>query len=90
MTDPHARDADDGDFDPGPDGEATGGTPRWVKIFGLVVAGLVLLFVIVQFVGDGGHGPGRHGGGGEPAPTDVTGDVGHAPPPGVDHGPPQP
>lgn len=37
------------------------GTPRWVKVFGIVVLVLVLLFVVVQVTGVGGpHGPGRH------------------------------
>lgn len=33
--------------------------PRWVKVFGTVVAALVLLVVIMALVG--GHGPGAHG-----------------------------
>jgi hypothetical protein len=38
------------------------GAPRWVKVFGIVVAVLVLLFVIMALFGGGpaGHGPGRH------------------------------
>jgi hypothetical protein len=37
------------------------GTPRWVKISGIVVGVLVLLVAIVLFTGVGGpHGPGRH------------------------------
>jgi preprotein translocase subunit SecG len=36
-----------------------GGTPRWVKVFGIILAVLVLAFVIVLLV-QGGHGPGRH------------------------------
>ncbi|HEU0075920.1 MAG TPA: hypothetical protein VFS30_18125 [Dehalococcoidia bacterium] len=35
------------------------GTPLWVKLFGLAVAGLVLI-VAVLIVLDGGHGPARH------------------------------
>ena len=34
--------------------------PRWVKGFGLVVAVLVLIAVIVMFLSGGAHGPGRH------------------------------
>jgi hypothetical protein len=36
------------------------GTPRWVKVSGVVVLVLVLLFVITMFAGGGRHGPGRH------------------------------
>jgi hypothetical protein len=36
-------------------------TPRWVKVFGIIVIVLVLLFVVVLVTGLGGeHGPGRH------------------------------
>jgi hypothetical protein len=35
------------------------GTPRWVKIFGIIVIALALLAGIVMFTG-GEHGPGRH------------------------------
>lgn len=38
----------------GSDRESTGGMPRWVKVVGVIVAVLVLLFVAVQLVG-GGH-----------------------------------
>jgi hypothetical protein len=49
--------------DPAPDSEpgteSATGTPRWVKVFGLLaVLILVLLVVIALLVG--GHGPGRH------------------------------
>jgi ABC-type transporter Mla subunit MlaD len=37
----------------------TAGTPRWVKVFGIVVLVLVLLVVVMLVIG-GGHGPGRH------------------------------
>ncbi|HET7480250.1 MAG TPA: hypothetical protein VFJ72_12115 [Rubrobacteraceae bacterium] len=36
------------------------GTPRWVKVFGIIVIVVVLLFVVLQFTGVDGHGPGRH------------------------------
>lgn len=37
------------------------GTPRWVKISGIIAIVLVMLFIIVKFTGVGGpHGPGRH------------------------------
>jgi hypothetical protein len=36
-------------------------TPRWVKVFGIIVIVLVLLFVILKVTGIGGeHGPSRH------------------------------
>jgi hypothetical protein len=50
------------------------GTPRWVKVFGIIALVLILLFVIMMLTGRGGrHGPGRHipSGGGL---------VGHTPP----------
>ena len=36
------------------------GTPRWVKVLGIIATGLVLLVVIMMFIGGGDHGPGRH------------------------------
>ncbi len=51
---------DDTSVRPGPG--ATTGTPRWVKVFGIIALVVVLLFVILLFtrgpVGD--HGPDRH------------------------------
>jgi hypothetical protein len=36
-------------------------TPRWVKVFFIIVLVLVLLFVIMKITGIGGeHGPSRH------------------------------
>jgi hypothetical protein len=36
-------------------------TPRWVKVFGIVVLIIILLHSILTFTGIGGqHGPGRH------------------------------
>lgn len=44
-----------------PGGGARPGTPRWVKVIGLVVAVLVALVLLAQLGGVGGdHGPGRH------------------------------
>jgi hypothetical protein len=42
-----------------PDREATTGTPRWVKAFGIVALVLFLLFVILHLTGRGlgGHAP---------------------------------
>jgi hypothetical protein len=36
------------------------GTPRWVKVFGIIVIVVVLLVVGLMFIGGGEHGPGRH------------------------------
>jgi hypothetical protein len=43
--------------------ESAGGTPRWVKVFGLVAAVVVLILIVLLLVGRG-HGPGRHTGAG--------------------------
>ncbi|WP_351231356.1 hypothetical protein [Streptomyces sp. NPDC002133] len=41
------------------------GTPRWVKVSGIIVGALILLVVILKVTGLGGeHGPGRHMGAG--------------------------
>jgi len=55
------------------------GTPRWVKVFGIILGVLVLLVVILLFTrGPGGHGPGRHTSsgvtGGQIPPSSVTED----------------
>jgi NADH:ubiquinone oxidoreductase subunit 6 (subunit J) len=36
------------------------GIPRWVKVFVLVAAVVVLLMVVAMLVTGGQHGPGRH------------------------------
>ena len=36
------------------------GTPRWVKVFGIIVIVVFLLVAAVMFIGGGEHGPGRH------------------------------
>jgi hypothetical protein len=36
------------------------GTPRWVKVSGIVALVLVLLFVIMLITDPGRHGPDRH------------------------------
>jgi len=61
-----------------PDRGPTTGTPRWVKVFGIIALVVVVLFVILLFTrGPGGHGPGRHmpsgGSGGHAPPTLTTG-----------------
>lgn len=35
------------------------GTPRWVKVFGIIALVLIVLVVAMLLIG-GGHGPGRH------------------------------
>lgn len=71
-----------------PDRESIG-TPRWVKVSGVIAILVVLLFIVVIVVGGGEHGPGRHapvGSDSTPAaPGTHTG-----PPAGVDHGDQQP
>lgn len=36
------------------------GTPRWVKIAGLIVLGVIVIAIIAALVLGGDHGPGRH------------------------------
>jgi hypothetical protein len=36
------------------------GTPRWVKVIGIIVIVVVLLVVATMFLVGGEHGPGRH------------------------------
>jgi hypothetical protein len=38
----------------------TTGTPRWVKVFGIIALLLLVLVVVMLITGRGGHGPGRH------------------------------
>jgi hypothetical protein len=37
------------------------GTPRWVKVFGIIAVALVVLVIFMLLTG---HGPGRHASGG--------------------------
>jgi hypothetical protein len=59
------------------------GTPRWVKVFGIILIVVVLLVVARIFIG-GEHGPGRHAPSGDASgqvlPSSVMED--HAPPEG--------
>lgn len=42
-------------------GMSKGGTPRWVKAFGIIALVLIFLVVVLLLTGrGGGHGPGRH------------------------------
>jgi hypothetical protein len=45
----------------GPDSDRPS-TPRWARVFGIVITILLLLFAALWFTGGpaGGHGPGRH------------------------------
>jgi hypothetical protein len=59
------------------------GTPRWVKVFGIILIVVILLAVAMMFIG-GEHGPGRHtpsgdAGGGVPSSSVVED---YAPPEG--------
>lgn len=47
-----------------PGGRVEPGMPRWVKGFVIAAAVLVVLFVALQVLGGGSHGPQRHSGAG--------------------------
>ena len=91
--------SDTGDDPGGPTRGSTTGTPRWVKVGGVVALVLVLVLVVVMLVGGGSHGPGRHTGSddarGRTPPAGATGDRspsgdgprGHTPPEGGHRGP---
>jgi hypothetical protein len=84
MMPDSSSEPDTGENPSGPGRGASTGTPRWVKVFAVVAALLVALFVVLVLTGRGGeHGPGRHAPGGDTTPSGHTG-----PPPGVTH--PQP
>jgi ABC-type transporter Mla subunit MlaD len=54
---PYPETTDEGSAGP------TTGTPRWVKVFGIIALVVVVLFVILLITGHSGeHGPGRHTG----------------------------
>ena len=58
-----------------PDDGSTAGTPRWVKVFG-IIAFIVILFFVVSLLLGVRHGPGRHavsgGASGHVSPLAVT------------------
>ena len=64
------------------------GTPRWVKLFGVIALLLLVLAVVMLVAGGGNHGPGRHSGAGgngqatAPAMGAAGGEGRHAPPGG--------
>ncbi|MCA1706996.1 MAG: hypothetical protein LC808_28515 [Actinobacteria bacterium] len=85
---PPYRDTDD-DTGVGSARGSTTGTPRWVKVFGIIALVLVLLVGVMLLIGGGDHGPARHtssgDGGGQAPPSSVTesgGGGGHKPPAG--------
>ena len=45
---------------PKPSRSAAAGMPRWVKVFLITAAVLVVLVVAMMLVSGGQHGPGRH------------------------------
>ncbi len=48
------------------------GTPRWVKVFAIVGAALVLLAAVLLLLGGGEHGPGRHASVGGTVPSSAA------------------
>ena len=78
MADPTPYPDTGDDTGVGPDRGSPTGTPRWVKVFGIIALVVVVLFVVVMLIGGGEHGPGRHSPSGDP--------IGQTPPPGVTHG----
>jgi hypothetical protein len=86
MADQSGQPDTDDDTNVRPDHELSSGVPRWVKVVGVIVAVLVLLFIILQLAGVGGeHGPGRHAPPGtQTPPSHVTG--AHTPPTNGGHG----
>ena len=59
MTDPAGRSNTRDEAASEAGRRSTEGTPRWVKVFGIVAVVVVLLFVVLLFAG-GPHNPGRH------------------------------
>ena len=60
----------------------TAGTPRWVKVLGIVALVLVVLVAVLLVTGrGGGHGPGRHAPSSDTTPPGGT--RSHTPPTGV-------
>lgn len=52
-------------------GPGDGGMPRWVKVFLIIAAAAVLLFLVLQLVTGGEHGPRRHGATEGPLPAGI-------------------
>ena len=85
MADPPRYPDTDDDTGVGPDRGSTTGTPRWVKVLGIIVIVVVLLFVVVMMVAGGGgeHGPGRHAASGDAGTPLASVSEGHTPPTGA-------
>ena len=60
MAHPHPYPDTGDDTGTGLGRELTPGTPRWVKVFGIVALVLALLLVVLLLTSGGQHGPGRH------------------------------
>lgn len=45
---------------PSPNNHDDTGTPRWVRVFGIISLVVVLVFVTLLLAGGGRHGPRRH------------------------------
>jgi hypothetical protein len=78
VADRPRYDYTEGDTAGGRDREATTGTPRWVKVFGIIALVVVLLFVILALTkgpGGRGHGPDLHGLDGRTRPASVSADL---------------
>ena len=53
----------------GADPASPPGAPRWAKVFGIIAAVVLVLFLVLLLTGSD-HGPGRHlDGGDDPAPA---------------------
>jgi hypothetical protein len=50
----------------------TTGTPRWVKVFGIIALVVALLVFVMLLIGGGDHGPQRHGGAGGTLPISLA------------------
>lgn len=65
MADPDSNSDTGDDTRVRPDRGSPPSTPRWVKVFGIIVIVLVLLVVGLMIFGGGEHGPSRHTPGGD-------------------------
>jgi hypothetical protein len=60
MVNPPLYPNPDDDTSVGSEHRSGGSTPRWVKLFGLIVLALALLFIGLRLFGGDNHGPGQH------------------------------
>ena len=68
MEDPPLEPDGDAEHQPG----SAAGTPRWVKLFGLIAVILALVLAAVLLDSGGDHGPGRHAVGGQTAHVGIA------------------